>query len=86
MGDHRASVKIEFQMYGHTRKQEWWINWFPGPGECDRRISEWLARVSQELYEQYYMPTVRESQRTAEERQEREEYERLKAKFEGKEE
>ena len=30
MGDHRATIKIEFEMHGVTTKQEMWINWWPG--------------------------------------------------------
>lgn len=30
MGDHRASIKIEFQMHGVTTTREMWINWWDG--------------------------------------------------------
>ena len=30
MGDHRASIKIEFTMHGVTSKADMWINWWVG--------------------------------------------------------
>jgi len=30
VGDHRATIKIEFNMHGVTSKTDLWINWWPG--------------------------------------------------------
>ena len=57
MGDHRASVKIEFEMHGHKEKSDFWINWSPRgswPG-CDHRIIEFFednAAIAVERYEE----------------------------------
>lgn len=41
VGDHRATVVIDFTIHGKTYHQEWWINWFPDP-DIDYRIVEWF--------------------------------------------
>ena len=40
MGDHRASIKCEFEMHGHKAKSEWWIN--QDTTGCDDRIKDWF--------------------------------------------
>jgi hypothetical protein len=49
MGQNRASIKIEFTMYGHTEKADMWINWSPddfcterGPYYVDYRVLEFF--------------------------------------------
>lgn len=44
MGDHRASIKIELEMYGESEASEFSINWWPDSeyGGVDRRVAEWL--------------------------------------------
>ncbi len=47
MGDHRASIKIEWSMHGHTQKADMWWNYYPCD-DCygfrvDRRLLEWLT-------------------------------------------
>lgn len=89
MGDHRASIKIEFSMYGETKKADMWINWSDASSECsyvDQRVIDFFQESYQAMYDNYMEESRREAQkriaREAEER-ERKEYERLKAKFEG---
>jgi hypothetical protein len=47
MGDHRASLKIEWSMHGHECKQDFWYNYYPTDECCtckvDRRILDWLT-------------------------------------------
>lgn len=87
MGDHRASIKIEFSMYGETKKADMWINWSPDTSECsgvDQRVIDFFQEAYAQMYskhwEDYHDALERENERA-----ERKEYERLKAKF-GKEE
>ena len=47
MGDHRASIKIEWSMHGHTQKADMWWNYYPCD-DCygyrvDKRVLEWLT-------------------------------------------
>ena len=47
MGDHRASIKIEWSMHGHTQKADMWWNYYPSD-DCygyrvDKRLLEWLT-------------------------------------------
>lgn len=86
MGDHRATVKIEFSIYGETYKMDSWINWSVGGEvhEVDDRVLDFfrdnylLARAKHdaELYE-----AERESRERAKEAEDRATYERLKDKF-----
>ena len=46
MGNHRASIKIEFRMHGVEDKTDMWINWSPDHTDCDPRIYEWFAEVA----------------------------------------
>lgn len=82
MGDFRANVKIEIELYGVKDKCDMYINWsdIGSPAEgVDLRVIEFFQTVndravqkrSSEL-EDYYEDL---------ERQERSEYERLKQKF-----
>ena len=44
MGDHRATIKIEFSMYGYTEKADMWINWSaPDYTGVDERVIEFFA-------------------------------------------
>lgn len=85
MGDARATVKIEFSIYGEEYKQEWWINWFPEDGMCDRRIIEWFEACYSKAQEKYD-DAMYESQCAEQERQneasERAQLVKLKAKYE----
>ena len=84
MGDHRANIKIEFSMYGHTRKADMWINWFPSP-DVDQRIIDFFRDAYLEVCDEYDAICLKEEakrQELAQEIAERAEYERLRAKFE----
>lgn len=84
MGDFRASIKIEFEMGGVKKKQEWWINWSPEDDGVDRRITEWISEAAEEgearIRESMYRDE-REAEKRRNEQAERDEYERLKLKF-----
>ncbi len=85
MGDARASVKIEFSIYGEEFKQEWWINWFPEDGMCDRRITEWFEACyskAREKYDDELYESQRAERDRIEEATERAQLEKLKAKYE----
>jgi hypothetical protein len=90
MGDHRANVKIEFDIYGEKYKMDAWINWSVGSSEVheiDSRVIEFFrnsyldARAKWEDANAEYD----EERRLAEqERVERTALARLKEKYEHK--
>lgn len=88
MGDHRASVKIEFSMHDHEDKVDFWINYSPDddccPYKVDRRVLEWLTKAYEKAMDNWFDQQYdAEMMRKAEiEKQEREELARLKAKYE----
>ena len=88
MGDHRASIKIEFSMYGETKEADMWINWSPDDYQgVDRRVIEFFEQAAHEMSFKYYEAQERANrrqQKKAEAEAERKEYERLKEKFEAK--
>ena len=88
MGDHRASIKAEFSMYGETKKCDMWINWSPDSSDyqgIDQRVLDFFHNAAHEMQARYYEEQAayaacyRELQL---EERERSEYARLKAKFE----
>ena len=89
MGDHRASIKIEFSMYGETEKADMWINWSDSSSECsdvDQRVIDFFREAHAAMYAKYMEAEWRyQIERVAKEVEERErkEFQRLKAKFEG---
>lgn len=89
MGDHRASIKIEFSMYGETKKADMWINWSPDTSESqyvDQRVLDFFREAYLQMYSKHWESQQREERRYARlaaEEAERKEYERLKSKFEG---
>lgn len=42
MGDHRATVKIEFTIHGKTYKMDSWINWFDDGTGVDQRVIDFF--------------------------------------------
>ena len=89
MGDHRASIKVEFSMYGETKKADMWINWSDSFSECsdvDQRVIDFFREAHAAMYakfmEEEWRAERKRAAREAEER-ERKELERLKAKYEG---
>lgn len=88
MGDHRATVKVEFSMYGETKKCNMWINWSPSSDYegIDQRVLDFFTESYNQMYFKQLEYESREARKSLErvaEQQERQEYERLKAKFEG---
>ena len=85
MGDHRASVKITFEMHGVKKEADMWINWNDNGDGIDNRIVEFFWDASTEAMHAYdlEMTIYRiEQQRKEKEQYDREEYERLKKKYE----
>lgn len=84
MGDYRADIKITFTMFGRTLKYDGWLNYFPDEiTGVDRRVMEFF----QEGWEQFRIRHDNIVERDEHQRQaqdERDEYLRLKAKFEPK--
>ncbi len=89
MGDHRADIKIKFSMYGKTKDANMWINWSPD-SECydvDQRVIDFFRNSYTEMRSEYdaaVMKRYLRQEKIAAEKAEREEYERLRAKFETK--
>jgi hypothetical protein len=87
MGDHRASVTIEFTFHGKTEKAEWWINWWPwgsaAPG-VDQRILDWFheqTEAGMQRYDEQMEQFWRDENKAATEKAERAELDRLAAKY-----
>lgn len=85
MGDSRASIKIEFTIYGETDKADMWINYDGLQGEVsgvDDRIVSFFRDHFEKAYHAFRAELFRQDfERTTKEREdaERREYERLKA-------
>lgn len=85
MGDHRASIKIEFTMHGVTRKCDMWINWSPEdwPYGLDRRVVEFFEKAVQLAMDAFHREQAEIEDRTAQRQREADEreFERLKQKL-----
>lgn len=83
MGDHRVSIKIEFEMHGHEAKHDCWLNWSESvsPG-----IAEWIEDQHDKAMEKWFEAEGLQNERRAAlvEKAEREQLELLKAKYECK--
>ena len=83
MGDHRISLKVEFEMHGHKAKIDQWVNYTPNYADG---IAEWL-RLQIEKGMDNYLEAEYEAdilRKTEIEAAERAQLERLKAKYEPK--
>ena len=87
MGDHRASIKIEFSMHGHEDKCDMWLNYFPNE-DCtsclvDRRVLVWLSEAYETAMHKYFEAKYDADMIAAakQENKEREELARLQAKY-----
>ena len=86
MGDHRASIKIEFEFHGVKDKTDMWINYWPE--ECcnmDKRVSEFFNKVYEKgmrKYEDQMAKYYEEKHKTEIEEREKMELKRLKQKYE----
>jgi hypothetical protein len=81
MGDHRISLKAEFEMHGHKAKIDQWVNYSENYVD---EIAEWLRyqiEIGMDRYmdAQFGIEAAADAEREAAERAE---YERLKKKFE----
>ena len=85
MGDHRASVKIEFTIHGQTYRMDSYINWFDDGTGVDGRVIKFFSDSWQDArarYDEQLAAYEEERDREDRERAERAELERLKAKYE----
>lgn len=88
MGDHRASIKIEFSMYGETKNADMWINWSDYSSEVsgvDQRVIDFFRDGHNEFREVHDLERFRreaQAQTRKREAEEKATYEKLKAKFE----
>jgi hypothetical protein len=81
MGDHRISLKVEFEMHGHKAKIDQWVNWSPDYAD---KIRDWLEQQieigrGKWFDAEYDAQLLRDAEREA---AERDELARLKAKYE----
>lgn len=71
MGDHRATITIEFTVHQKTYKQEWWINYCPDDQTgIDQRIADWFAECWRDAYARYRERIAKIHARECSERQE----------------
>ena len=64
MGDHRASIKIEFSMYGETKKADMWINWSPYSSDCygvDQRVMDFFSQSAAEMEANFWASVERDT-------------------------
>jgi len=83
MGDSRASIKVEFSIYGETYKLDSWINWSTGGEvpEVDDRVIEFFRSSYLDARGKWDDATAEDDAKKAE-AAERAELARLKAKYE----
>lgn len=81
MGDHRVSIKIEFEMHGHKDKWDAWLNWSDSLPE---RVAEWIVEQKECAMNRWFAANEDAEARAAAEleNRERQELERLKLKYE----
>ena len=83
MGDHRASIQIDFEMHGVKKQMDFWINWYSADGEIDKRILDFFEEAVEEAMQAYdkdQMEYRLEQQQLEQQKEniEKSEYERLK--------
>ena len=64
MGDHRASVIIEFEMHGIKKKIDFWLNYYPEPScawQIDSRVLDFLSEAYTEAMSAYDKKENRDS-------------------------
>lgn len=80
MGDHRVSIKIEFEMHGHKNKFDAWLNWRDA---LPQEAAEWIQE-QKEIAMDLWFAAHEDAElriRAEAENWEREELARLKAKY-----
>lgn len=80
MGDHRISLKLQFDMHGHTAKNDWWLNW---SDDIPERVAEWVSSNQKIAMDKFWEHEHdwRDQQAALKEKAEREQYEFLKSKY-----
>ena len=83
MGDHRISLKVDFEMHGHKAKIDQWVNYTPNYAE---QIAEWLREQIEKGMDRYLDAEYEADilHKTEIEAAEREQLAKLKAKYEPK--
>lgn len=80
VGDHRADIKIRFEIHGKVYEHEFWINYWPDETGIDVRVQDFF-RASWEDALLVYADLIAEADQREQERIERAEYARLQSKF-----
>lgn len=86
MSDSRFHLEVKFQIYGKTYEWKPSLNWSDNGDGIDQRIVDWFRDSHNKAYYEYQASNMAAecqyaARKAAED--ERKEYERLKAKFEG---
>lgn len=83
MGDHRANIKIEFTMHDVTSKADLCINWWFGvaPNDLPSSVLDFFEMAEQASMLNFHDVTDK-AEADSNEKAEREELARLKAKYE----
>lgn len=86
MTDHKATVKVEFSIYGETYKADWWINWSVGGEiyELDQRVIDFFRDnylQARAKYDEANAAAEREQRERRMEADELAELARLQAKY-----
>ncbi len=84
MGDHRVSIKINFEMHGLKRKHECWLNWSDGiPEDFSRMIESWKDEAMERFLQEDmdYQEELRQQKLRQVEKEERATLKRLKEKY-----
>ena len=86
MGDHRASIKLSFSMHGIEKEAEMYINYYTDSNYgCDQRIIDFFTACHEEAmdkWEEIVWKSQEKERKLAQENYDRNEYERLKKKYE----
>jgi|SRR5688572_18534904 len=88
MGEHRATIKIEFEIYGEKDKVDMWINWSPD-GQIqglDDRVAEWFVahyEKARSVYDDRVYESEEEQREAENRRRDLAELDRLLKKYPG---
>ncbi len=81
MGDHRISLKVDFEMHGHKAKIDQWVNWTP---DYPEKIYDWLKEQIDAAMDKHWDAELdaEKLDEARKEKAERDELARLRAKYE----
>lgn len=85
MGDHKATIKISFDLHGKVYKMDSWIN-YSGHDGVDRRVIDFFEHSWNDAYARYQDEIYKSETETREKQKledEVKELARLKEKYEG---